>query len=196
MFILKNRYKLSDEELIKLISKQQDHRAFEVIYERYHQRVFTYFLRSTQSREIAEDLLQELFSDLWERANQFNPKYPFRPWFYTMGSNLMRKQFRNPVLLDIDGNHLEQESEETPVSLMIEREKMDQIQQISNDLPEHLKEVFWLRIIEEFSVKEVAKIVQIPEGTVKSRLSKAIQLVKEYFETKAKNYERENRTLG
>lgn len=196
MFILKNRYKLSDEDLVQLISKQQDHKAFEVIYERYHQRVFTYFLRSTQNQTASEDLLQELFSGLWEKAYQFNPKYSFRPWFYTMGSNLMRKHFRNPVMVDLEGNHIEQEAEETPMSQLLDKEKTAEIHQINEQLPEHLREVFWLRIIEEFSVKEVSEIVQIPEGTVKSRLSKAIQLVKEYFNTNNSSYEGKNRTLG
>lgn len=195
MFILKNRYKLSDEELIRLVSKQQDHKAFEIIYDRYHQRVFTYFLRIVQDRAKAEDLLQELFASLWEKAHQFDTNYSFRPWFYTMGSNLMRKHFRQSKLVDLEGNPIEEIENETPISLIIEEEKIEEIRKMNAQLPEHLREVFWLRIIEEFSVKEVAKILQIPEGTVKSRLSKSIGLIRNYM-TQKENYNGRNQNLG
>ncbi len=187
MFILKNKYKLSDEQLVSLISKQQDHKAFEIIYDRYHQRVFTYFLRSTRNREVSEDLLQELFSSLWLKAERFDPKYEFRPWFYSIGSNLMRKHFRSKVL-DLEGNPIEEIDQETPEKILSEIEKTEEIRKLNDQLPEHLREVFWLRIIEEFSVRDVAKIVQIPEGTVKSRLSKAIKLMKEMYQNKNQNY--------
>ena len=188
MFILRNKYKLSDEQLVNLISKQQDHEAFEIIYDRYHQRVFTYFIRSTKDQEIAEDLLQELFSTLWEKAYSFDSNYTFRPWFYAMGSNLMRKHYRSPKMVDIEGNIVEEIEHENPEILLAKTEKNQEIKALNAQLPEHLREVFWLRIIEEFSVKEVAEIVSIPEGTVKSRLSKAVKIMRELYKSKNKNY--------
>lgn len=186
LFADKSQY--SDEKLAQLVAREH-HKAFEILYDRYHQKVFTYFVRSCSDRDLAQDMLQDLFHTFWEKAYQFNPKYKFKPWFYTIGANILRKHYRQPIMVDIEGEKIDEEKEEhTPVSLLISEESNARTAWINQQLPEHLREVFWLRIIEEFSTKEVAAIVQVPEGTVKSRLSKAIQLVQNIYEKKSKHY--------
>lgn len=187
MRLFSSKDKYTDEQLAKLVARE-DHKAFEVLYDRYNEKVFTYFLRASNDRDLANDLLQDLFQTFWEKAYQFNPKYAFKPWFYTIGSNILRKHYRQPIMVDIEGERIEEVEEDTPVSILADKESDAKIHWISEQLPEHVREVFWLRIIEEFSVKEVAEIVQIPEGTVKSRLHKAIQLVQSMYEKKSKSY--------
>ena len=167
-----------DEALMSMLIKR-DKAAFEELYARYSGKMYYYFFRMLgRDREKAQDFTQDLFLKIITNPGSFDPAKRFSPWFYALATNMCRNEFKLvsrkaepldeeyaghcPVLSqDYDDIDLAAFSEELYVHL--------------DELNEEQKTVFLLRHGSGLSLKEIAVIVDKPEGTVKSRLFYAIK---------------------
>jgi RNA polymerase sigma-70 factor (ECF subfamily) len=168
-----------DEELMVLIqSKNSD--AMEELYKRYSKRMLGFFYQMLNKDENkAQDFLHDLFLKCIEKAWLFNPEKIFRTWFFTIASNMCKNEYRLvvaknafsqiyiPDVADEEFNIFFSAIDENIIRNHIERS----IQMLE---PKH-KEVFLLRFQEELSVKEISEILEIPEGTVKSRIFNSLK---------------------
>lgn len=165
-----------DEHLLVRLQKG-DMCAFDVLYERYSQRLLTYFYRMLGGQEEkAQDFLQDLFLKVIEKSHLFSgPR--FSTWVYTMAYNMCKNEYRR---LSIRQEHDHQihtfhGSHEENTTLLIEQQ-MDQqaflkaLYQALDTLKEEHRQVFLLRHQEHFSIREISEITACSEGTVKSRL--------------------------
>lgn len=180
IFRRKNKIQ-TDSELMQLIVLG-DQSAFAELYHRYKERMYYYFYRMLgNSSEQANDFLQELFMKLIEKPESFNPKFPFQTWFYSVANNMCKNEYRRREVRQ------EFQATETSVTQLdfiddktIEPEQIvEKIFDTLEELGEEHRSAFLLRYREGFSIKDVAEILELPEGTVKSRLFYAKKMLAE-----------------
>ena len=169
---------LSDERLMEMISHGQTH-AFDELYDRYAKRLHFFFLKMLNYNQAeADDFLQELFLKIIERPQQFSTEKKFKPWIYTVAFNMCKNEYRkrtaykwedteaiDQALLGIEPAHESLDKNLLSKELQIRLSGLEEAQRM----------VLMLRYYEELSVKEIAEILDIAEGTVKSRLFYGLQ---------------------
>jgi RNA polymerase sigma-70 factor (ECF subfamily) len=167
-----------------------DTNAFEAIVRRYHGGLLKVLRRMTRSQEEAEDLTQEAFLRAYRALDRFDVTRPFRPWLWTIGIRLalhsLARRSRSEVSLqarddETDGDRAQDgpwmadpgslESVEGP---LVRREVRDALE----ELDPTARAVLILRVFEEKSYEEIAGILDIPKGTVMSRLHRAREKLK------------------
>ncbi len=139
----------------------------------------------TQSREDAEDLVQETYAKALKGFASFQPGTNFRAWifrilrntFLTSRSGLAATATTVPLNAEEDELVLAP-SPRTPESLLLERVRVESLQEAITALPVAFREVLLLADVEEMSYQEIAATVGIPMGTVMSRLSRARRAVR------------------
>lgn len=169
-----NLKQLSDESIMELIIAR-DKRAFGELYDRYSGRLMSYFMKMLwNDRNLAEDLLQELFLKIAKQPELFDVTRVFRPWVYTVANNLCKMEYRksskkgHSVSLDY-APELADNSQK--ITEQVDRKAFAQkLKEVLETIKEPHKSTFTLRYFEELSLKEIAEIHACSEGTVKSRL--------------------------
>lgn len=171
----------TDSELMQQIVSG-DQAAFSELYNRYKDRMYYYFYRMlNNSTENANDFVQELFMKIIAKPDSYNPAYAFHTWVYSVANNMCKNEYRRR---GIRLEYQEYEALKPGVDFMnettIEPEQIiEKIFQTLDHLGEEHRSVFLLRYREEFSIREVADILGLPEGTVKSRLFNARKVLAE-----------------
>jgi len=163
-----------------------DERGFQVLVQRYQNRMVNFIQRSIGDRDRAEDLAQEVFIRVYRHMARFDTTKKFSTWIYTIASNLakneLRNRSRNPLVLfqtltsrwDNDHRPLQfEDSSMRPDDLYHKRNLQEAVERAAEQLPEHHRIVFVLREIEGKSYEEIAEITDTQLGTVKSRLNRA-----------------------
>lgn len=195
------RENLSDEELIKRF-QQGDLRAFDVIVGRYKDQLLNFAFRFLGNMEEAQDVVQETFLRLYRNKNAYRRIAKFSTWLYTISSNLakteLRKRKRRKLVSISDLGFEDKEYEIEDHRANTERQadsslKEKIIQSAIEELPPRFRQVIILRDIQELSYEEVGKILNIPLGTVKSRVNRArlklqekLHYITEKYESKVK----------
>ncbi len=174
---------LSDIELVQEF-KDGSEQAFAELIERYQHRVYNTTLRMLGNREDALDTAQECFIKVYKNIKKFKGDSSFSTWLFRITTNACRDELRKrkrrlPVYTDInsdDENNTIQNisnGSNEPEKITISRDINESIQELVNQLPEDQKLVFILREFQDLSYQEIAEILDISMGSVKSRLSRA-----------------------
>lgn len=162
--------------------------AFELLVRRHSQELFRFLARFTGSPATAEEIVQETFLQVHLSGASFDRTRRFKPWLFTIGANkardLMRSKARRPeVPLDASVTGEEEgqrfldflaDSEQSPSASMEQEEEREFVRSILQRMPEHLREVLVLSYYHHFPYKEMADILGVPLGTIKSRLHAAV----------------------
>ena len=170
----------SDEQLMLMVQETSDHAAFEILVNRYQQKLFGYIWRFTGNRYATEDLFQETCMRIYQARSSFNSELPFASWAYRIATNACidrqkKKSYAMEKATDDDIINQHVSAHETPDALLERQAKAQQVQILLNELPEKFRAVLLLKHYEDLPVKDVAEILEIPEGTVKSRLHKGVK---------------------
>lgn len=176
---------VSDEELFRQWQRGNVD-AFETLVQRYQRPLLSHLYSLVGSAQIAEDLVQETFVRLVREAQSYRYPRPFFPWLYTIARNLALKELASAYHRHVDlGIALPQAStQESDPEEAVERwEQRHNLQRALVHLSFEQREVLSLRFREELSVKEVAELLAIPVGTVKSRTFQALHRLRQYLET-------------
>ncbi|MBN2184171.1 MAG: sigma-70 family RNA polymerase sigma factor [Candidatus Krumholzibacteriota bacterium] len=169
-----------------------DEKAFEELLTKYRSPVFSICLRMVKNHSDAEDLAQEVFIRTFNVLDRYNPLYPFSSWLYRITSNLcidfIRRRKKNIYSLDepvsgSDGEMSRQLPADTvdPDRELENREMMEVLNQAIADLPEHYRIIVILRHQEDLSYGEISENLGIPLGTVKARIHRARNMIKQVF---------------
>jgi len=169
----------SDEELMAAIARGEEH-ALGVLIERHAGSLLGFLLRVSRDRDDAEDLLQDTWMRVARGARSFDPARRVRPWLYGIAANLARDAFRRRAVRVRAGR--ETRSNAAPPALFRPIEAIDMRERLLR-LPDRLREVLVLRFYEGFDEAEMADVLGIPRGTVKSRLHAAIAALRRDWET-------------
>lgn len=161
--------------------------AFDTLVARYVDGLYGFFKRFVGSGAAAEDLVQETFLQVHLAAGSFDPARAFKPWLYTIAANKgrdhMRARGRRPVQsLDAAGGSGEglglagQLAAEIPSSAeeLDAHDVGERVRAMINRMPEHLRLTLILGYYQKLPYAEIAEILDIPVGTVKSRLHSAV----------------------
>ncbi len=171
--------KEKDFVLMRAIQKG-DMVAFDSMVNRYKGRLMNVIGRMLSSTEEAEDVVQETFVRVYQHRQSFNFQHCFSTWIYTIGLNLARNELRKRrrfkffEISDMKGNE-----KELAVDPKLPSRVPELLRGAVETLPEKYREAFILRDVEEMSYDEVAKILDVPLGTVKSRVNRARLMLRE-----------------
>ena len=167
-----------------------DPAAFRILVERHHQELFRFVIRFTSSSAAAEDVVQDTFIQAHMASARFDPERKLKPWLFTIAANKARDYLRSrtrrkEVPLDAPmkgGGDAEGESffalmadeAPTPFENIDQTEKAVMVRKTVDQMPPALREVLVLAYFHGFPYKEMADILNVPLGTVKSRLHSAV----------------------
>lgn len=161
----------SDETLIGRIA-QGDRLAMQVLFARHHVRVYRFVLRLVGNQSIAEDLISEVFLDVWRQADRFEGRSAVSTWMLAIARFKALSAIRKKTDLPLDEEAaaaIEDDSDDPEVAMQ-KKDKGAVLRKCLESLsPEH-REIIDLVYFHEKSVEEVAEIVGIPENTVKTRM--------------------------
>lgn len=172
----------SDGDLIRR-ARGGDRGAFAALVERYSARAFTLARRLAPDAAAAEDLAQEAFLRVYQALDRFDPARPFFPWLVTIVRNLARNELRRR-LPEPRGDAGElpgatpRAGEGGPATRVLEADSRREILAALAGLPHQYKEVVALRFLEDRPVKEIAALLAMPEGTVKTLLFRARDMLR------------------
>lgn len=173
----------TDEELAAGMQRG-DRACLATLVERHHSLLIGYLYRlSAGDRVLAEDLVQESFLRVLCSIDLYQYPRPFKPWLYRIATNLARDHFkraetRYAVALPEDDQFPLTGDSAMEMDLTLEADTR-QLVQVMRSLPVHQREVVLLRYVEELSLAEIAETLDIPLGTVKSRLSLGLGRLRE-----------------
>lgn len=179
---------LTDEQLVGLY-RAGETRAYELLLRRYKLELFHFLMRFVHNRATADDLFQETFLQVYTSIETFDTTRRFKPWLFTIAANkardLLRKSSRTQAIRlstpldsqDQQGRSLIDLMEADlplPEENLASDETKAQVAAAIADLPEHLREVLLLAYFHQFPYKDIADMLGVPLGTVKSRLHAAV----------------------
>ena len=170
----------------ELVTRAQhgDRNAFSELVSLHARGVLNVIYRMCGDEQVAEDAAQEAFIQAWLHLPSYRPQMPLRNWLYRIAVNAAMDRFRKEKRIlpnDIDDLHLADERP-GPESLVSQRERTALIQNAVLSLPEASRAVLVLREYEGMSYHEIADALDIPVGTVMSRLIYARKLLKDKLE--------------
>ncbi len=165
--------------------------AFDDIFRKFDKTVYRTAFLLTGDKEIAGEVMQEVFISVWKYRKTYNPKKSqFSTWLQRITVNQCNKKFRNSknAAISIEGledsnTRLEAGNASNPEEINITREEYERLLSALNELDLPHRTVVVLRFFNDLSYKEMAATTGIPIGTVKSRLNNALKQIKQlYFE--------------
>ena len=163
-----------DAELDLILAAQKgDRQAFGELVRIHREGVVNVVYRMCADAELAEDAAQEAFIRAWHHLPRYQPRTPFRNWVYRIATNAALDVLRrDKPTVDIDELPLAAEHN-SPEAAVVANEQADTVQQAVMMLPPASRTVLILREYQELSYKEIADVLDIPIGTVMSRLNYA-----------------------
>ena len=172
---------ISDKELMELIQAGDD-KAFGTLVGRFQDRLLNFVGRIITDRETAEELVQETFLRIFKQKNSYTPEYAVSTWIYTIALNLARSELRKRKLRRfISLDFIKEESDiELPDRVNLKAVSLAPIiQQAIEKLPEDYKTAFVLCDIQRLPYQQIAEVMRVPVGTVKSRINRARSMLRD-----------------
>ncbi len=164
-----------DRRLIELVLAG-DNTAFEYLFNRYQEAIHRLFVLRTGNAQDADDLLQETFIKVYINIHRYNPAYTFGQWVYTIARNTFvdyARKRQEDMPIDEKYTAASTSTAPSPEENFINLQQRSQIKQILQRLPERYRELIVLRFFDECSYEEIAARLQLPLGTVKTRIHRA-----------------------
>lgn len=175
---------LTDEQLMQRVADKGDDRAFDVLYHRHSRSLMGLLYRQLHQDEArAADLMQDTFMRVWAGRQRYAPGSSFRTWLFSIAYNLIKNEYRHDEHVSEYELHVMQgstEGQDDDLDVRLDNETFDRALRLELEkIPPPQRMLFSLRFEEELSVPEIARIMDIPEGTVKSRQYKLVQTLKQ-----------------
>jgi RNA polymerase sigma-70 factor (ECF subfamily) len=183
----------SDETLLQS-HIDGDPRALEHLIRRHSGELHGFLTRFLGSSAAADDVFQETFLQVHLSAEAFDAERQFKPWLYTIAANKARdfhRKRKRRAMVSLSAPVAESGGSETPLSSMIEadgpspdapveaHDEAAAVKAVVDELPEHHREILALSYFQRMSYQQMSEVLQIPLGTVKSRLHAAVGLFSE-----------------
>jgi len=177
--------------------KHQEAGLLDELIVRYQHRLLRYLLYLTSSRELAEDLFQEVWMRVLVRGGQFNGKARFDTWLFTIARNLVIDYRRKRTVASLDelfeGSSEDDrpmsfeisDSQPTPFDRFASLEDRQRIADALHEVDTLYREVLVLRFHEDLSLQEIASVTRAPLSTVKSRLYRGLAAIRPVLENSA-----------
>jgi RNA polymerase sigma-70 factor (ECF subfamily) len=161
----------TDDALILRIASG-DRAAMQTLYARHHVRVYRFLLRLTRNATSAEELISDVFFDVWQQANRFEGRSAVATWLLSIARFKALSHLRKRPLAALDDEVAEaiEDEADTPEVTVQKADKAGKLKACIGALSREHREVVDLVYYHERSVEEVGRILGIPENTVKTRM--------------------------
>jgi len=188
-------YQLSDEKLIKKFQNGEVN-AYNELVKRYKDRLLNFIYRFLNDIDRSEDLVQDTLVKLYTHKDSYKEVAKFSTWLYTIAANLARTELRKiKRRKTFSVSELSNDDREYIISSDASDQSEDYLAQnleknIQNalvQLPDDFKTIIILRDIQELSYDEISKIVELPLGTVKSRINRGRLKLQKLLKKKGEN---------
>ena len=190
LFHLKPLRQQTDEQLMTRAAAGSD-AAFEELYRRYARRLKGFFfLQLGGDEELAADATHDVFLRAYEARSRYEEGRKVDTWLFTIAYNLCRNHYRSnayeaQLLSTLDAEPVTDQL----IEVRLDSATLDQaLEQVLAELPPTLHQIFSLHYQEELTIPQIAEIVGVPEGTIKSRLHKTMNIIRK----KLKKYEKDH----
>lgn len=171
----------TDEQLMQRAAHGSE-RAFEELYNRHARRLQGFFARRLgKDSDLAADFMHDTFLRLYAARENYHEGRNFRAWLYAIAYNLCKNHFRNQFVMVAD----EKEDVVADTDLELEMDTTilrDALHEVLYHLPQPQAMLFSLHYEEELTIPQIAQITSLPEGTVKSRLHKVMNTIKQQLQ--------------
>jgi RNA polymerase sigma-70 factor (ECF subfamily) len=178
----------ADEALVAAVL-EGDRERFGELVERYQGRLVNYLFRLLRNADDAHDLAQEVLVKVYQVLDRYDPQYKFSTWLFRIAQNaaidqIRRRRLKLVSLRQDDGEGEGRDwdlpsGERGPYGELRNRERGDAIQEAIEGLPWEYRELILMRHYGELPYDEIARIKQMPLGTVKNKLFRGRQMLKE-----------------
>ena len=186
-----------DEKALIERAAKGDGEAFSQLMAAQEGRMYAVALRMCGHREDAQDCLQEAMLRIFRSISGFKGQSSFATWVYRITMNtcldeLRKKRNRTSTSLDglLEAGWSPSDEFDTPERHALNREKSAEIRRVIAELPEDMRAAVVLRDIEGLSYEEIARVLDINVGTIKSRISRGREKLREKFQSKAELFDR------
>ena len=173
---IKEHSTFDDRTLVNMVI-EGDSRAFDTLFARHSDTIHAMLLKFTSNSDDVEDLMQEAFMKAYLKIGQYNPKYDFGAWIYTIARNTFvdfsrtqKSNALNSQNISLDSSNITQASAPTPEDYIINAQQRAQIERYIAMLPQDYRQLFELRFIDECNYEEIAEKLDMKLGTVKTRI--------------------------
>ncbi len=172
---------LSDEDVI-LALQEGRMECYDELVRRYKDRLFSFINQMVRNGQLSEDILQDTFIRLYQHRMSYRTIARFSTWIYTIAANLVRSQMRKlsrMTTVDLEPRESGERAIELPDGARPVDEQVagkmtvEKVRAAMDLLPDEFREVIILREIEELSYEEIVEVLELPLGTVKSRINRA-----------------------
>ena len=170
---------MSLNKLIKQCA-DNDKKAQKEIYQLFAGKLFAICLKYSRNKQEAQDNFQDGFVTIFKKIGQFNFKGSFEGWLKRVMINTTLVKYREKRVLNIVTEEI---PDEVIVDVDVDEISLDFLLNLIQELPERYRLVFNLYVLDGYSHKEIAKMLQIAEGTSKSNLARARAILKQKVET-------------
>ncbi|MEC4112980.1 RNA polymerase sigma factor [Myroides pelagicus] len=177
---------MSDEDLVQIIVHSGNTSLFGILYDRYAQKVYSKCLGFAESRDVAEDLTQDVFVKLYLNLKKFRGESKFSTWLYSFTYNhcvnyskLVLKKRRNEEDLNDEYQHLmvdEEITDEEIFSLSVEK-----LQEALAKIDAEDKIILLMKYQDDKSIKEISQLLELGESAIKMRLHRAKKKIVEIY---------------
>jgi len=188
----------TDAQLIQRIQERETD-AYEMLFTRYRGPITVHITRIVRDHPLAQDLVQEVFLRVWTRAYQWDGRGKVKGWIYRIATNLslnaLRSRKRHPQQqLEIPTDDYSEDegtsipgwmidySAIKPEVFLEDTEKQHMLWELINKLPPEKREVFQMVYDDDMDIQSVANALEIPEGTVKSRLFHSRKMLRQQID--------------
>jgi len=176
---------VKDSAIIEKVLKGESN-VFEMLILKYQSKLFATALNVVKNRELAEDIVQEAFMKAFQKLDTLKNHDQFYSWLKRIALNLALNHFeRAKRVMDVENEEDETSyferipDGESPDEIIVKEELKRYVRHFVEALPDKLRVVVIFREIEDMSYEEIADIMNIPVGTVRSRLFNARQIIKD-----------------
>ena len=175
--------KLEISDLIKKVANDRDEIAFSKLFDFLAPKINAYFLQNGINSENSEELSQEVLSTLWSKSYLYDPKKSsLSTWIFTVARNKKVDFFRKNLRLKANEDDVRQFLYEENISEDLENDEIvNKVKQINEELSPDQKKIIKMNFFENKSHKIIAEELEIPLGTVKSRIRHILIKMQKYL---------------
>lgn len=194
-----------DEELFLRFREQGDNEALEDLIHRYEGELFGYLRRYVNNPELADEVFQQTFVQLYRKQDQYEAGRPLRPWLYRIATHLALdalRRIRRDKMVSLDAEQTDDDAHSgslldllqanvpAPSARLEDEERRAWLRETVDRLPDGMRAVVLLVFFQGLSYAEAAHALDIPLGTVKSRLHAALGKLHAAWESRVAAEER------
>ncbi len=183
--------KTPDQTLIRA-SLAGDRRAFEKLYHKYRNLIYSILVQRVSDRDTVDDLMQNTFYRAYRSLHTFKGHAAFSTWLTQIALNAYRSHLRSQRVRQNWVSHTEDPEAvhnvirdlapgNRPDQIVEHRERIALVHKSIQNLPERYRKAMWLRYVMDWSYEEITQVLQVPLGTVKTWLFRARQQLKAEF---------------